>query len=495
MLYTVVFNRKFLYNHRFLINKSGDFQQMKLSKFFVVLFFIFAIFLFSGKQSYSQLGNSNMTLLANKNEHPHASLYSALWGYRATNGREYAILGCATGTAFIDVTDTANIHEVDFQTGLTSSWREMKVYSHYAYIVSEATNSGLQIIDLQYLPDSVHFVRTFTYPTYNHTHSIQQDGPYLFINGGNVSVGQADQGGTTILDLTSDPELPVKRGSWGTYYVHDCRVRNDTMYVCNIYDPPGTITVVNVSNKDVPSTISSWVNNPNPFPHNCALLPGRTFILTTDETSNPVGKLKVWNISNLSNVTFVANWQPTGITNTIVHNVEIYGNYALIAHYTAGVRLVNISVPASPTEVAWYDTYPSANNNTYNGVWGVFMLPSGKIIASDRQTGLYVLRTSVQVVGITDPVNNAPSSFELKQNYPNPFNPSTTIEYSIPKGSNVSIRIFDVLGKQVGLVADEYKAAGSYSVSYDAGRLASGIYYYTINADNFMQTRKMVLAK
>jgi hypothetical protein len=106
-------------------------------------------------------------------------------------------------------------------------------------------------------------------------------------------------------------------------------------------------------------------------------------------------KIKGLNISNLSNVTFVTSWQPTGITNTIVHNVEIYGNYALIAHYNAGVRLVNISNPAVPAEVAWYDTYPSGNSNNYNGCWGVFMLPSGKIIASDRQTGLYVLRTSV----------------------------------------------------------------------------------------------------
>lgn len=87
-----------------------------------------------------------MTLLANVNQHYTSTLYSACWGYKAPNGREYAILGCPQGTAFIDITDTANIHEVDFQTGLTSSWREMKVYSHYAYIVSEATGSGLQIL-------------------------------------------------------------------------------------------------------------------------------------------------------------------------------------------------------------------------------------------------------------------------------------------------------------------------------------------------------------
>ncbi len=371
----------------------------------------------------------------------------------------------------------------------------MKVFSHYAYIVSELTGSGLLIVDLNYLPDSVHVIRTFTYSGYNRTHSIQQDGPYLYLNGGNVTSGMSDPGGVRIIDLTSNPENPTVRGGWGNEYVHDSRVRNDTMYACNIYDPPGTVSVINVANKDNPTTITSWVNNPNPFPHNCALMPGRTFILTTDETSSPNGKLKVWNISNLSNVTLVTTWMPTNITTAIVHNVEIYGNYALIAHYSAGVRVVNISNPASPTEVAWYDTYPTNNSANYSGCWGVFMLPSGKIIASDRQTGLYVLRSTVPLVGIEDP-NSVPKDFILKQNYPNPFNPSTTIEFSIPKSSYVTLKIFDALGRQVAQLIDEYKQAGSYSRTFDASRLASGVYYYRLSTDNgFSETKKMILTK
>jgi len=440
--------------------------------------------------------SQNMTLLANKNDHPPSggSLYSALWGYRAPNNREYAILGCRNGTAFYDVTDSLNIHEVDFIPGLNNNWREMKTYSHYAYIVSELTGSGLLIVDLQYLPDSVHVVGTFLYTGYNHTHSIQQDGPYLYLNGGNVSTGLSDPGGVTIIDVTN-PEVPVKRGSWGTYYVHDCRVRNDTMYACNIYDPPGTISVINVANKNSLSTITSWVNNPNPFPHNCALMPGRTYILTTDETSTPNGKLKVWNISNLSNVTLVATWMPPGITTSIVHNVEIYGNFALIAHYSAGVRVVNVSNPASPTEVAYYDTYSANNSNNYNGCWGVYMLPSGKVIASDRQTGLWVFRPTIAINGIEDP-NTIPSGFELKQNYPNPFNPSTTIGYSIPKSSFVKIKVFDAIGRQIALITDEYKQAGNYKISFDAGQLSSGVYFYNITTDNgFNLTKKMTLVK
>lgn len=446
---------------------------------------------------YPQLGHQNMVLLSNRNDHPGTGggLYSALWGYRAPNGREYAILGCYNGTAFVDITDSTNIHEVDFVPSSNNNWREMKVFGNYCYVGSEASNSKLQIIDLQYLPDSVRLIGTSNMPSHSTTHTVSQEGPYLYLNGCNSSFGQ----GTVVVDITN-PTSPVKRGSWNTQYIHDSRILRDTIWGANIYDATGggtgSIYVISAVNKDNLTLINSWVNNPNPGPHNIAITPDRKYALVTDEIpSNFPRVLKIWNIQNLSNVTFVTQWQPTGITNSIVHNVEIYGNYALIAHYTAGVRLVNISNPAAPTEVAWYDTYPSNNNNSYNGCWGVYMFPSGKIIGSDRQTGLYVLRTTVPLTGINGS-NTAPESFELKQNYPNPFNPSTTIEYNVAKSGYVNIKVFDVLGREVALLANEYKAAGNHRVSFDASRLASGVYYYTLKTDNgFSQTKKMILSK
>jgi len=117
-----------------------------MKKIIILAVFIFSILIVNF--TYSQLQNQNMTLLKNLNQHSGSTLYSAIWGYAAPDGKEYAILGCGTGTAFIDVTDTTNIIEVDYLTGITSAWREMKTYSHYAYIVSEGTNSRLQIVDL-----------------------------------------------------------------------------------------------------------------------------------------------------------------------------------------------------------------------------------------------------------------------------------------------------------------------------------------------------------
>ncbi len=106
-----------------------------------------------------------------------------------------------------------------------------------------------------------------------------------------------------------------------------------------------------------------------------------------------------------------------------------------------------------------------------------------------------VLKLNDNVIGI-QPVNNIiPKSYLLEQNYPNPFNPNTNIKYSIPKSANVIIKIYNTLGSLVSVIVDEHHAAGNYSVDFNADGLSSGIYYYTISAGEFMDTKKMVLVK
>ncbi|MEO8448021.1 MAG: choice-of-anchor B family protein [bacterium] len=463
-----------------------------MKKFLISICAIITILSFS--DSYSQLPNQNMYLLKNLNEHPSPTLYSAIWGYSAPDGREYALLGCATGTAFIDITDTLNIHEVDFQTGPQSSWREMKTYSHYAYIVSEAANSQVQIIDLQYLPDSIHFVKKFIAPNHTTTHSISQSGPYLYLNGANS--GFVGNQGIAILDLSVDPENPVLKGKWTSLYVHDCRVIDDTIYAANIFD--GKVSIINATNKSALSTVVTFNNLVGSGPHNTALTTDRKRLFVTDEIGDAPYLLKIWNIENKSNPVYVRNWQPTAITQSIVHNIEIYGNYALIAHYSAGVRLVNITNPDAPVEVAWYDTYPSNNSESYNGCWGIYLFPSGKIIASDRQTGFYALKTNFPITDVGhNNINTIPKTYNLKQNKPNPFNPATSIKFDLPENAFVKLRVYDISGRLVANLINELKAAGSYDYNFDAGNfgLSSGIYFYTLSSDNFIETKKMVLLK
>ena len=88
-----------------------------------------------------------------------------------------------------------------------------------------------------------------------------------------------------------------------------------------------------------------------------------------------------------------------------------------------------------------------------------------------------------------------PNNYSLKQNYPNPFNPVTTIKYGIPKGSNVFLRIYDVMGREVAILVNEQKNAGVHSVGFNSENLSSGVYFYKIEAGNFTDVKKMVLVK
>ncbi len=88
-----------------------------------------------------------------------------------------------------------------------------------------------------------------------------------------------------------------------------------------------------------------------------------------------------------------------------------------------------------------------------------------------------------------------PLGFNLTQNYPNPFNPTTVIRFAIPESSFLTLKVFDVLGKEVAVLVNEMKVAGNYNVQFEATKLVSGIYFYRLQAGNFVQTRKMILMK
>jgi hypothetical protein len=93
------------------------------------------------------------------------------------------------------------------------------------------------------------------------------------------------------------------------------------------------------------------------------------------------------------------------------------------------------------------------------------------------------------------PVTSLPKNFSLYQNYPNPFNPSTSISYQLPKDGIVTLKVYNILGNEVASLVNEYKKAGNYSVNFNASKLASGVYFYSIHAGSFTDTKKLVLMK
>ncbi len=103
--------------------------------------------------------------------------------------------------------------------------------------------------------------------------------------------------------------------------------------------------------------------------------------------------------------------------------------------------------------------------------------------------------TTPQPNGIDDIDNAIPKVFALRQNYPNPFNPTTTIEYDLPKASRVKIEIYNLLGKKVKTILDENNGAGSHKFVFDSNNLASGVYFYRIQADTYTNSKKMILLR
>jgi hypothetical protein len=98
-------------------------------------------------------------------------------------------------------------------------------------------------------------------------------------------------------------------------------------------------------------------------------------------------------------------------------------------------------------------------------------------------------------VGVEDVQNAVPTAFALEQNFPNPFNPSTVVCYQLPVVSNVELRVYDLLGREVAKLVNEVQKAGRYSVTFDAARFASGLYFYQLKTDGFVHTKKMLLLK
>jgi hypothetical protein len=99
------------------------------------------------------------------------------------------------------------------------------------------------------------------------------------------------------------------------------------------------------------------------------------------------------------------------------------------------------------------------------------------------------------IVGIINPGNGVPKVYSLSQNYPNPFNPTTVINYSIPKAGSVELKVYDLLGREVMVLFNGFKQAGTYSVNFNASNLASGVYFYLIKSGDFTATKKMLLIK
>ncbi|MGE0560949.1 MAG: choice-of-anchor B family protein [Flavobacteriales bacterium] len=368
------------------------------------LFFI-GVFLFHLQYSFAQL---NMSLLG---QYPFPAArgdVSDIWGYVDENGNEYAIVGLEAGVSIVDVTNPTTPVEVFYTAGANTIWRDMKTWNDKAYITNEG-NNGLMIIDLAPLPGSTALTVTnytgSTYPfTTAHNLYIDENG-YCYIFGADNGVG-----GAIILNLnvpTSNPGFEV--GRYNQYYLHDGMVRGDTLWGGAIND--GFLAVINVATKSAPVTMATKTT-PSAFTHNCWISDDGQTVYTTDEKSNAY--LGAYNVSDLNNITEVDRVQSNPGMNVIPHNVHFMNDYIITSYYRDGVTVHDVCDPTNIVEVGNYDTSPAFSGNGFNGCWGVYpWLPSGNIIASDIENGLFVLDVnytrSAKLSGtVTDSITSSP---------------------------------------------------------------------------------------
>ena len=308
---------------------------------------------------------------------------SGNWGYTSPDGRRFALTGVSTGLSIVEVTDAASPRNVGVIPGPESQWREVKTYKQFVYVTTEARPHGLDIIDMS-VPDHPVKVGTWNLTLASaHTLWIDAERGLLFANGTRNAAGQAN--GMRILSLEPDPRNPREVGSFTPYYIHDSYLRGGMLYASAIND--GFESLLDVSDPRNVRELTRFFTGGRVTHNSWPTADGR-YLFTTDERGGR--PLEGWDMADPLAPRKVGEYiaQP----NSIPHNVMIDGSRLLVAHYTEGVHLLDISNPERPQVMGFYDTYEGPGGG-FNGVWGAYIFPgSDLIVASDISGGLFVVR-------------------------------------------------------------------------------------------------------
>ncbi len=315
---------------------------------------------------------------------------SDCWGWTAPDGTEYAFMGVLDGVAVVNVTDLTVVQEVAMTPGgCGATWRDLKTYQHYLYVVSECSglNQGLLVIDLQYLPDSVSVVGSFpvdgTASHTSHNLSIDTVQGYAYVEG-------AFSPSVYIHDL-SNPEAPVFVGGFQQTGIHDLHAHDNRVYTADGTNP--TFSVWDVADKLNP-TLLARVTIPNPgYVHNIWPSGDGRYVVTTEETANKT--IKIWDIADLDNITLVGEYLGDS---RLAHNAHFQNGLIYVSHYESGVLVIDPTSPSLPQLVGAFDTYPIGESPSFNGCWGVYPHnASGLVYASNDNGKLFILRSLASI--------------------------------------------------------------------------------------------------
>jgi choice-of-anchor B domain-containing protein len=312
---------------------------------------------------------------------PAATSAAGNWGYTSPDGRRFALTGLNDGLSIVEVTDPRNPRRIAHVPGANSQWREVRTYREYAYVTTEA-RTGLDIVDMRD-PSRPRKVQTWS-ETFASAHSlfIDTDRGILYAHGTRGPSGVST--GMQVLSL-ADPENPRPLGAFHDFYIHDSYGRGNVLYAAAINT--GFLALLDVTDPARIREITRF-DTGGRFTHNAWLTADGRYLFTTDEV--PGRPLEGWDLGNPLAPRKVSEY--IAAPGTIPHNVLIDGNRMVVAHYTEGVRLLDVSSPPQPRVLGFYDTYPGAASG-FNGAWGAYIFPgTNLIVVSDINSGLYVVQ-------------------------------------------------------------------------------------------------------
>ena len=421
---------------------------------------------------FSQIGGNNST---EGND---------IWGWTdPLNGKEYAIMGCTSHTAFIDISNPTNpvyLGKLPSRNNISNIWRDIKVYNNYAFIVSEATGHGIQIFDLTRLRNVI-FPQNFTadalYSGFGNCHNIaiNEATGFAYCIGSNTY-----SGGIHAVNIQNPLNPVFSFGYSAQNYCHDAQIV--------MYNGPDTehvgkeiffganenkVVVIDVTNKANPILISTFTYPNTAYTHQGWLTTDQKYwMLGDEEDEQNFGFNTRTIIVDMTNLDLpVIKSQYLGLTPAIDHNGYTKNNEFYLANYRAGLRLMNtsaIDATGIMNEVAFFDTYPTNNSAQYNGAWSVYpYFASGNIIVSDIDRGLFILRKNATLTN---------ESFETQKIViaPNPAKDNFTINFV---GTIETIDIYNILGKKV----KSYSSINASQFNVQTTDLSSGLYMVNIN--------------
>lgn len=335
-----------------------------------------------------------------------------IWGWTdPMTGKEYALVGLDNGTAFVDVTNPINpIRLGNLPTNsFNSAWRDIKVVDNYAYIVSEASNHGMQVFDLTRLRNVSNPPVTFdddgllNFGDARRAHNIvaNEEAGFVYLVGTNFY----GNGGITTVDI-SDPNNPNVISNYGTDgYTHDA--------ICVQYRGPdqehigkelciglngNEFVVLDMSDKDNIEKLSEDSYSSFGYVHQGWLTDDHRYLIIndeSDESSTQDTRTYIFDLQDLDNPLYIGFHRHN--TAAIDHNLYIKGRYAYLANYRAGLRIMDLIdiENGNMTEKAVFDVYPNDDARAFNGAWSNYpYFKSGNIIVNSIEDGLFVVKPS-----------------------------------------------------------------------------------------------------